>query len=261
MRPVNLIPPEDRRGEQAPLRTGPLPYVLLAALVAVLIGVTALVLANNQIAESKSEVATLESEDAAAAARAQQLASYTQFRDMSEQRVATVQSLADSRFDWERVMRELALVLPSNVWLTNLTATASPDAGIDGGGGSGGTLRAQVPGPAMELSGCASGQDAVAGFVTALKDIDGVTRVGVESSELGEEEDEGEAASTEAGANTGSTGDECRTRAFIAKFALVVAFDAAPVPTEESAESTVATPVGTAESTASSESSESTEGE
>jgi Tfp pilus assembly protein PilN len=262
MRPVNLIPPEDRRGEQAPLRTGPLPYILLGALVAVLLGVSAMVLVGNQISESKAEVAKLEGEDAVASARAQQLASYTAFRSMSEQRVATVQSLADSRFDWERVMRELALVLPGNVWLTNLTATASPEVSVDGGGGgsSGGSLRAQAPGPAMEMSGCASGQEAVAGFVTALKDIDGVTRVGVESSELGEEEEAGEASSTEVGASTGSTGDECRTRDFIAKFALVVAFDAAPVPTEESAESTVASPVETAE-TASSESSESTEGE
>ncbi len=257
MRPVNLIPPEDRRGEHAPLRTGPLPYILLGALVAILVGVTALVLVSNQISESKSEVATLESEDATAAAKAQRLASYTQFRDMSEQRVATVQSLADSRFDWERVMRELALVLPSSVWLTGLTATASPEVTVDGGSGSGGSLRAQVPGPALEMIGCASGQSAVADFVTALKDIDGVTRVGVESSELGEEEGggEGEAASTEVGANTGSTGGECRTHAFIAKFALVVAFDAAPVSTESS-ESTVAAPV---EST-SAESSESTEG-
>jgi Tfp pilus assembly protein PilN len=246
MRPVNLIPPEDRRGEHAPLRTGPLPYIVLGALVAVLIGITALVLVGNQIAESKSEVATLESEDAAAAAKAQSLVAYTQFRDMSEQRVATVQSLADSRFDWERVMRELALVLPGNVWLTTLNASASPDVSIDGGGSSG-NLRAQIPGPALEMSGCASGQNAVAGFVTALKDIDAVTRVGVESSELGEEE----AASTEVGASTSSGGDECRTRAFIAKFSLVVAFDAAPVPTEESSESTVAAPVESAESTAS----------
>lgn len=257
MRPVNLIPPEDRRGEQAPLRTGPLPYVLLGALVAVLIGVTALILVNNQIAESKSEVATLESEDAIAAAQAQRLAAYTQFRDMSEQRVATVRSLADSRFDWERVMRELALVLPSSVWLTGLTATASPAVSVGEGGSSssGASLRAQVPGPALELNGCASGQNAVAGFVTALKDIDGVTRVGVESSELGEEE---EVAPTEAGASTDSNGDECRTHAFIAKFALVVAFDAAPVATEESSESTTVAPVESAESSTS-ESSESTE--
>ena len=69
MRPINLIPPEDRRGEHAPLRTGPLPYILLGALVAVLIGVTAMVLIDNQISESKGEVAKLEGEDAVAAAR------------------------------------------------------------------------------------------------------------------------------------------------------------------------------------------------
>lgn len=263
MRPVNLIPPEERRGEQAPLRTGPLPYLLLAALVAVLVGITAMVLVGNQISDSKAEVAKLENEDAVATVRAQKLAAYTEFRSMSEQRVATVQQLADSRFDWERVMRELSLVLPSDVWLVGLTATASPEVSIDGGGGSGsgssGTdLRAEVPGPALELNGCASGQAAVAGFVTALKDIDGVTRVGVQSSELGEEEEE--VSSTEIGASTGSSGDECRTRAFIAKFAVVVAFDAAPVPSEESAESTVAAPAESAEST-SSEASESAEGE
>lgn len=262
MRPINLIPPEDRRGEHAPLRTGPLPYILLGALVAVLIGITAMVLIGNQISESKSEVAKLESEDAVASARAQRLAAYTQFRSMSEQRVATVSSLADSRFDWERVMRELSLLLPGDVWLTDLTATASPDVNVEGGGGGGGGsssggagLRAQVPGPALELNGCAAGQDSVAGFVTALKDIDGVTRVGVESSELGEEEEPGETSSTEIGADTGAGDGECRTRDFIAKFALVVAFDAAPVPTEESSEATLGTPVESAEA-ASSESSE-----
>lgn len=261
MRPVNLIPPEERRGEQAPLRTGPLPYILLGALVAALIGITAMVLVDNQITESKSEVAKLESEDATAAARAQSLAAYTQFRSMSEQRVATVSSLADSRFDWERVMRELSLVLPADVWLVGLTATASPEVSIDGGGGSGTSagLRDQVPGPALELNGCATGQEAVAGFVTALKDIDGVTRVGVESSELAEQEEEA-TASTEIGAAAGSGNDECRTREFIAKFAIVVAFDAAPVPAIGSAEGeAVPAPTEKAE-TAAAESSEGTEG-
>ena len=41
-------------------------------------------------------------------------------------------SLADSRFDWERVMRELSLILPDDVWLTNLTGKASPAVQIDG---------------------------------------------------------------------------------------------------------------------------------
>ena len=34
MRPVNLIPPEERRGERAPMRTGPLSYVVVAVLAA-----------------------------------------------------------------------------------------------------------------------------------------------------------------------------------------------------------------------------------
>lgn len=255
MRPVNLIPPEDRRGDQAPLRTGLLPYVLLGALVVVLIGITAIVLTDNQISESKSEVATLEGEDAVAAAKAQHLASYTQFRDMSERRVATVQSLADSRFDWERVMRELSLVLPSDVWLVGLTATASPAVSIEGGGSGGGGsgMRGAIPGPALELSGCANGQEAVAGFVTALKDIDGVTRVGVQSSELSESGEGG-------GGNSSSSGGECRTREFIAKFEIVVAFDAAPVPAEGGAEEEAAPvpPPGEGAETPSTESSEST---
>ncbi len=156
-------------------------------------------------------------------------------------------------------MRELSLVLPGDVWLTDLTASASADANVSGGGG-GGSLRSQVPGPALEIGGCATGQDAVAGFVTALKDIDGVTRVGVESSELGEEEEPGEAGAVETGAATATTGDECRTRDFIAKFSLVVAFDAAPVPSAEGEgeTTTVSSPAETAEST-SSESSESAE--
>ncbi len=232
MRPVNLIPTDQRRGESTKLRSGPLSYMVLGALVLALAGVSALVLTGNKISESKAEVVMLKREDAAAKARAERLAAYAQFRTLSEQRVATVTSLADSRFDWERVMRELSLVLPSDVWLVGLTATATPSVALDGGGGSASSLRGAVAGPALELNGCASGQDAVAGFVASLKDIDGVTRVGVSSSELASK-------SGEAGSG-GSGGADCRTRNFIANFSLVVAFDAAPIPVTSGVEGEVA---------------------
>lgn len=260
MRPVNLIPPEDRRGEQAPLRTGPLSYIVLGALIAALFGVIAVVLTGNQIADRKDEVAKLQREDAAASAKAAKLAAYTQFRVLSEERVATVQSLADSRFDWERVMRELSLILPGDVWLVNLSASAAPGVSVGGesGGGGGGAsgLRGAIPGPALELSGCAAGQKSVAGFVSALRDIDGVTRVGVQSSELaGKESGAGVAAGGDAG--SGGGGDDCRTRAFIAKFEIVAAFDAAPVPPTAEGESA---PEATPASSESSESGEEAEG-
>jgi Tfp pilus assembly protein PilN len=255
MRPVNLIPAEERRGGQAPLRSGPAAYIVVGALVAALAAVTALVLTGNQISEYKSEIVQLQREDAIAKERAESLASYTQFASLTEQRIATVSSLADSRFDWERVMRELSLVLPDDAWLVSLTASASGAEGGEGGSGGGGSLRGAIPGPALEISGCAAGQEAFASFVTELKDIDGVTRVGVESSELGDQQS---AAGASGGgeASAGGSNDDCRTRDFIAKFDLVIAFDAAPVPVAATAEAPVAAP---AEAEASTESSE-TEG-
>jgi len=223
MRPVNLIPSEERPGGRKPMRGGPLAYIVVGALAAAVIGVAVLAVTNNQISDSKAEITRLEGEKATVEARAQALDAYTQFHQLREQRDLTIASLADSRFDWQRVMRELAIVLPGDVWITTLSGTASTSVSVDGGGGS--ALRGSIPGPALELSGCAAGQDGVAGFVQALKQIDGVTRVGVESSELGEES---------SGSSSGSSGGggNCQTHAFVAQFQIVVAFDAAPVAEE-----------------------------
>jgi len=223
MRPVNLIPADQRRGQHAAMRTGPLPYLLLGFLAAVLVGVALLVTADNQISDRKAEATRLEREDAVAQAEVERLAAYVQFQAVHEQRLTTIASLADSRFDWERVMRELALILPADVWLDSLNASASSASGVEGGSGS---LRGAVPGPALEINGCATGQESVAGFVTALKDIDGVTRVGVEESALPEL-----TAGTVGGGGGESSG--CQTRDFIAQFKMTVAFDAAPVPVAE----------------------------
>lgn len=240
MRPVNLIPAEDRRGDQAPLRTGPLAYIVMGALVAVLAGVAMLVLTGNEISERQDAVTTLKREDAAASAQAARLASYTQFRELSEQRVATVQSLADSRFDWERVLRELSLVLPSDVSLTELSASGAGGEGAEGSesGGAGFALS----GPSLTLSGCAAGYAGVAGFVTALKDIDGVTRVGVQSS-------------SETAESSGSGEASCGGGSATVEFTLVVAFDAAPVTSPEGEATLEAAPE--AAEAASSETSES----
>lgn len=210
MRPVNLIPLDMRRGDSAPLRTGPLVYIVLGALALMLVGVTMLVLTSNEVAEKKDELVTLRREDVAAKARAEELAPYAQFQAMSQQRVETVASLADSRFDWPRVMRELALVLPDDVLLTGLSAGSGGESESEGLSG--------VMGPSLELNGCTSGQDGVARFVTALKDIDGVTRVGLQSSGVGE------------GGASGEGSEGCSAGGFDAQFQLVVAFDAAPVP-------------------------------
>lgn len=255
MRPVNLIPKEERRGHLAPLRSGPLAYLLVGALVAALAGVILVVVTSNQISDSKAELVNVEAQTTAAKARAAELAPYTQFHQLQQQRAETIANLADSRFDWERVMRQLALILPRDVWLTSLTGTATPGVPVNGGGGI--AMRQSIPGPALEMVGCAAGQEGVAKFVADLKDIDGVTRVGLQSSELpiGESSGGGTSETTSASGN-------CQTASWVAEFHLVVAFDAAPIPvtgSEEGNGEAVEVPQAS-ESTTSGESTEATEG-
>jgi Tfp pilus assembly protein PilN len=225
MRPVNLIPAELRRGDHAPLRTGPLVYIVLGALALAVIGVALLVLADNDVSERNAEVTQLRHEDTIAKAKAERLAPYTRFAALTEQRVATVRELADSRFDWERVMRELALILPHDVWLTGLDANATGSTSEEGGAGG-------IEGPSLELTGCAAGQEAVAGFVVALKDIEGVTRVGLASSSVGQ-------------GGGGAGGEGCESRDFIAQFQMTVAFDAAPLPISSGGAEVAAEPEST----------------
>ena len=225
MRAINLIPPDERRrgGAGAPARSGLLSYFVLGGLLAVLIGVTALVLTSNQISDRKAEIAQLEQERDAAQARADSLRAFADFSKMEEARAATVTTLAQSRFDWERVLRELALVLPSDVWLVELEGSANPEVQLEDSVEI--ETRAGAPGPALELVGCAVSQDAVASFAATLREIDGVTRVSVFKSELPDPSDVQETAGEDEGLQA-----DCRTRDFIARFEIVAAFDQAPVP-------------------------------
>ena len=221
MRGVDLTPPEERRGSGAPTRTGGLHYIVLVALGLGLLAVIVTAFTSKQVSDGKADVARLEQELSQSTATATALQPFADFRKAQVARSATVTSLAQSRFDWERVMNELALVLPDDIWLVNLTATVLPDVQLEGGGGV--TTRASIEGPALELVGCAPSQDAVAAFVATLEDIDGVTRVGLASSELPE-------TTGASGAPAEVGGEDCRTQDFIAKFEIVVAFDAVPPP-------------------------------
>jgi Tfp pilus assembly protein PilN len=222
MRPVNLIPANERRGT-VPTRTGPVAYVVVGGLLAVLAGVALLVTTSNTISEREAEVSRLEAEEASARARAESMSAFAEFATVEQARTATVTNLAMSRFDWERVLRELALVIPPDVWFTDLTGTVSRDVSVQAGSSSDGgseSTASQVSGPALELVGCAAGHESVARLVSALRDIDGVTRVGLSTSELPEQQVDSDAGG----------GGDCRVREFISKFEITVAFDEVTVP-------------------------------
>jgi Tfp pilus assembly protein PilN len=232
VRPVNLIPPEERRGEKAPMRTGPLAYVVVAVLAVALLALVVTVLTNNQISDRQTEKASLQSQVDQAQTDAKRLQSFANFASMQQARELTVTSLAQSRFDWQRVLRELAIVIPPDVWLTNLSAKVSAQAQTAGSGSSSSSSSSSasvdasnIAGPSLDIQGCASGHEAVARFLASLHDVDGVTRVSVLSSEQPDASSGG--AGDVSAAPTATGGASCAARNFISTFEVVAAFDAA----------------------------------
>jgi Tfp pilus assembly protein PilN len=241
MRPVNLIPPDERGTDRGAMRTGAFSYVLIGALALALLGMIALAFTSKQVSDRNSEVAKLQTQEQQAEAKAQSLQAFANFRAVQQQRSTTITSLAQSRFDWQRVINELARVIPPNVWLVQLAGSVNPQVSVTDAPEI--QIRDDIAGPALELVGCATSQDAVAGFVSALEEIDGVTRVGLQQSEKADASSVGGASATSASGQ--DTNTECRTNTRILKFEVVVAFDSVPTPggavTDPSVPSSLAT--------------------
>ena len=213
MRAVNLLPPEQRSHFAGGIgRSQGGAYAVLAvlaglAILAVLYGV-----ASHQISSRRAQVASLSAQATRAKATAAQLAPYTSFQALREQRTQAVAQLVDSRFDWAHAFHELGRVLPQDASITTLTgsvgtpgkpgnggsaASSSPPAGASGpssgasSAGAGGAASsassassATPPGsvPVFMLSGCATSQSEVALTLQRLRLVDGVSEVTLQSS-------------------------------------------------------------------------------
>ena len=231
MRAVNLIPPEERRGLGGGAgRSGGAVYAVLGVLGVMVIAAAAYVLAGNQITERQADIARVKGEKQVAQQEAAALRPYREFAQLRQTRIQTVQSLASSRFDWDRVLRQLSRVLPTNVWLTALTGTVAPGVTFGAGGAAGGTtnqIRSQLPVPAIELVGCTTSQAEVSRVMTRLRLMDEVTRVSLAASE--KVESAGVSARPAGGAAGGGGDADCRRgNAKFPRFELVVFFQAMP---------------------------------
>lgn len=179
MRAVNLIPAEERRGGgPAGGRSGGAAYVLLGLLAVLALVGTLHTLSQRSVSGKRAELARISAQATASEARAAELTSYITFAGLRDARTTTVTTLAASRFDWSHALAELARVIPKDVTLTGLQATVTPGVSVKGGASVGtGALRGALPGPAIELAGCTTSQDAVARMLTRMRLIDGVVRV------------------------------------------------------------------------------------
>jgi hypothetical protein len=238
MRPVNLLPAGERRQTVNARRLEKSSFVVLGVLGALLVGVLFYVSTSNKINSDKSNTAKAKQRTREAEARALALGPFAQFAKVKDTRVKSVQQLAEQRFDWERLMRETALVLPSGTSIATMDASttgegldsaAGPAAASSSSSGAAASPDGTAGAPSMNLTGCAKSQPDVATLMVrlrALHDVDDVTLADSEKSEpSGSSSSSSSSSASSSGGTTsdsGSGGDaDCKG---LFKFDVTVAF-------------------------------------
>jgi Tfp pilus assembly protein PilN len=177
VRPINLLPARYQPARASGERPG-IGYAAIGALALLLVMVLLYVVTNNGVNDAKDKTAKAQAEQQAAQARIGQLQSYGDFAALKQSREAAVKNVAAIRFDYERLMREVALVLPHNTYLTQFTAGA-------GGGATATSGSATATGPTVTIGGCAPSHPGVATAIVRLRKLHNVTDVNLQNSTKG----------------------------------------------------------------------------
>ena len=186
MKAVNLIPTEQRRAQASGKQSGS-SYVLIGVLVTLLAMVGAYVFTANNVTDRESKAAAAKSEADRLEAEVKQRGAFTNFADIKKTRLASVMSVAESRFDWERLMRELSRVMPEGSWLQSTDASVDGEVGGETAPSTPGV--AVVPTPKANLVGCTPDQSDVARLMVRIRQLHRVSDVELNqsSTELGGE--------------------------------------------------------------------------
>jgi len=125
VRAINLLPRDDvRRGRPQKSQWIVLIPVALAVLLAAVLSAMFLS-ASGTVKDKQAELATLQSELAAIPTPdASRVKTQTALAADKQARVTALSGALSRRVAWDRVFRELSLVLPNDVWLATIAAKA-----------------------------------------------------------------------------------------------------------------------------------------
>lgn len=234
MRAVNLIPVEQRRGASVGLGRSQGGAYAVLAVVCACAGLGLLYgSARHEVSSRTTQIASIDAQTQQTQADIGDLSSYEALNQSRERRVAALESLVESRFDWAHALHELGRVLPAH---TSISALAGNIAGGEvATAASSSAAHAATPGaaaapatasavssatppgsvPSFTLTGCSSSQSEVALALERLRDVDGVQEVALQSSTAAA----GSGSSTAGGGGCSANGSE---------FSLTLQFDPLP---------------------------------
>jgi Tfp pilus assembly protein PilN len=174
MRAVNLLPrdlEQDKKGPAKPVLAGCAGAVLAAAVLAV-----GYLQASSAVGSHSAALADAKARLAAIPPPPQAPAIVSQLPQERQARVTALSSALATRVAWDRILREVSLILPDDVWLTSLTG-ATP------------TAAAAAPtGQGLHITGFTYSQAAVARLLarlSVLPDLQQVSLTNAATTEVG----------------------------------------------------------------------------
>ena len=184
MRAINLLPRDDvRRGAPQKNQWVVLVPVVIAVLLAALLSAMFLS-SSGTVKDKQAELATLQDElHAIPTPDASRVKTQTALAADKQARVTALSGALSRRVAWDRVFRELSLVLPNDVWLATISAkapvpssSAVPPAPVAAG--------TSVAATGFTIDGYTYSQPAVARLLTRLAVVPDLVNVQLQQSAL-----------------------------------------------------------------------------
>ena len=183
MRAVNLLPGDQadqgRKVPPLPVLVGCIGTVVISALLAVMF-----LSASAGVAKKQRALEQIQAQYAAIPAPAPASPVVAELPQQRQTRVTALATVLGQRVAWDRLLREVSQVVPSDVWLVTLNALApsiAPSSSATPAGGA-------QPQQSFMVTGCTYSQDSVARFLSRLSvvpDLSNMTLGKSESSESG----------------------------------------------------------------------------
>ena len=183
MNAVNLIPGDRKR---VTVSVSPVTLGVIGGLVVVLAAAVLYVFAVNDVRARKNELGRVTANAASWQAAANSYASYVTDAQQQKQQLADIQQLVTGRFPWSVLLSQIGGVMPANAALSSLQAT-SPSADSTAAAGAATPASATPTATpsttqAVQITGCAASQSAVASTMVALGRVNGVGSVALAST-------------------------------------------------------------------------------
>lgn len=184
MRAVNLLPREETRTRRTSSEAGRNAVPIIAAAggaVVILALAIAAAVASSHVKSARTDLEQARAELARTPAHASSSLARNRLLSARERRTLALASTLSRRVAWDRILRRLALVLPDDVWLTNLTGT-TPTSTTDASAMAATASTAETVPTGLTLEGHSYSHAAVARLLSRLAVVPDLKNVQLQTS-------------------------------------------------------------------------------